>query len=170
MYVALLCASSNESLILFKLFVRNPNVWWAISLHVQFQYSSKLENWCQASQLIYWQYQIRSLLRIWSSSSWNDIIGFLQRIDRHIFIVIDELHLVYQTSFPRGENFIGELLLLDCESKGRFHCIITGSGSDLRKLVTAKMTLLDARKRSLPATTAQIWMQQSFNPWQFCPW
>ena len=44
----------------------------------------------QEAQLIY---QICSLLGLWSSSSWNDIIGFLLRNDRHIFVVIDELQL-----------------------------------------------------------------------------
>ncbi len=79
--------------------------------------------------------------------SWTEIVSILEDSRRHMFVVIDEFQNSFNESFPNGEDFISQIHGLGGELCGRFHCILSGSSVNLRKLISAKLSREDAANR-----------------------
>ena len=75
---------------------------------------------------------------------WQDPIHFiedrLEVLDKYIFLVVDEFQFAYTAQCKsNGRAIISEISAIGGTSKGRIHCIISGSSSVLRKLAFAKL-------------------------------
>jgi hypothetical protein len=91
-------------------------------------------------------FELCKCLNIHTDHSWKDVVDVFKRTNRKLLVVIDEFNLAYTASFSDGDKFIAEVNGLGGEKFGISHCILSGSSTQLRKLITAKYEIEDAKR------------------------
>ena len=79
----------------------------------------------------------------------DDLSDVVEAIDEHmqeknlfVFMLCDEFQCVYKNT-STGTNIVKDLARWNNTQRGTFHCIVTGSSSNLRKLVYGKLFVGD---------------------------
>eukprot|EP01031_Cornospumella_fuschlensis_P028914 gene28914-34893_t len=80
-------------------------------------------------------------LNIRASSDWKYIEQKLAEKRSKVLFIIDEFNLVYTNLFKgNGKEYVRDVLAIGGAKSGLYHCILSGSSSLLRRLITAKVT------------------------------
>lgn len=89
-------------------------------------------------------------LRLSPNAPWSDVEAKLKRCNKRILLVIDELQLVFnETIFRQGIDFIKDITRIGGDMNGLYHCILSGSSSNLRRLVSGKLSMDEAKVLNL---------------------
>jgi hypothetical protein len=89
-------------------------------------------------------------LKLDGGSSWDTVVEFMRDNNKKVLLVIDELQLVYNSDlFNNGIEFIKDIARIGGDNEGLFHCLLSGSSSDLRRLLSAKMSMEEAKEKNL---------------------
>eukprot|EP00981_Chlorochromonas_danica_P010679 scaffold3335_cov234-Ochromonas_danica.AAC.5 len=84
------------------------------------------------------------------ASEWKYIEKVLTKRGLKVFFTIDEFNLVYTNLFKdSGEDYIRDVLAIGGDISGKYHCILSGSSSLLRRLISAKVTAEEVRQKWL---------------------
>jgi len=89
-------------------------------------------------------------LKLSPNAPWSDVETKLKCCNKRILLVIDELQLVFnQTLFCQGIDFIKDITCIGGDMNGLYHCILSGSSSNLRRLVSGKLSMDEAKVLNL---------------------
>jgi hypothetical protein len=79
-------------------------------------------------------------LKLHADTNWESIQKKLVKKGMKVLFIIDEFNLIYTNLFKNGEEYVREVLAIGGDKSGLYHCILSGSSSLLRRLITAKVT------------------------------
>ena len=89
-------------------------------------------------------------LNLSKQTNWDVIENKLQSSGLRVTLIVDEFNLVYNKGLrPNGVTFVEDIMRIGTDNKGYYHCILTGSCSFLRKLITGKLTRTEAHENFL---------------------
>jgi hypothetical protein len=89
-------------------------------------------------------------LKLDDGSSWDTVVEYMRDNNKKVLLVIDELQIVYNSDlFTNGIEFIKDIARIGGDKEGLFHCLLSGSSSDLRRLLSAKLSMEEAKEKNL---------------------
>eukprot|EP01031_Cornospumella_fuschlensis_P035535 gene35535-43085_t len=77
--------------------------------------------------------------------TWEELWSLQVIRSRKVFFLIDEFNFAFHKSSLRGRDYISDVQGIGEEMLGLCHCILSGSSSVLRKLITAKLSIEEAQ-------------------------
>ncbi|RYH04733.1 hypothetical protein EON65_46685 [archaeon] len=87
------------------------------------------------------KHELCKCLEIHVNSDWKNIEQKLADKRLKVLFIIDEFSLVYTNLFEgNGEEYVRDVLAIGGSKSGLYHCVLSGSSSRLRRLITAKVT------------------------------
>ena len=109
-------------------------------------------------------------LKLSPNAPWSDVDAKLKRCNKRILLVVDELQLVFnETLFRQGIDFIKDITRIGGDMNGLYHCILSGSSSNLRRLVSGKLSMDEAKVLNLMNYAKVNLNDTKFQPYTITP-
>ena len=81
-----------------------------------------------------------------------------------VFLTVDEVDLLFRSVDPNAKIALMQLVALSSSHAGRFLCVMTGSGSEVRRLCFARLPCGEATRGEYPAYTKIDMNSTKFTP------